>query len=341
MHRRYFVLFALFPAFFACHQETRPAGQTAIPTAQASVGSIKTASDIIYKSSDNGGTWQDVSAGLPAELWPGFVFVEGEDVFLGAENGLYQANIHTPVLQWRSDLSLNTNVNGMVRGASGLYVSSFGHGFFQEMMGAGVWAPVFQNLLVKTVNSILETSKNGILVSTDKGIYRSVDAGNSWKLVYESKYVGSMHQAGNAILASGLGGVMRSTDDGEHWENVLPNVDISREITVIGNSLAVITSYERDAAPWKDTPGEGTAHRLHLSDDDGKTWRTMENLLPPTGKIYDVKQSGKYLICSIESGVYRSADMGKTWEQVFKAAEFGYRLSVSGNVVFAILGVGC
>jgi photosystem II stability/assembly factor-like uncharacterized protein len=274
-------------------------------------------------------------------MWPGGVFVEGADVFLGAENGLYQANIHAPVMQWRSDLSLNTNVNGMVRGASGLYVSSYEHGFFQEMAGAGIWAPVFQNLPVKGVYSILETSKNGILVSTDKGIFRSVDAGNSWKLVFESKFVGSMRQSGDAILASGLGGVVRSTDDGEHWENVLPNVDISREITVIGNSLAVITSYEREAAPWIDTPEEGSAHRLHLSDDDGKTWRTVENLLPPTGKIYDVKQSGKYLICSIESGVYRSADMGKTWEQVFKPYEFGYRLSVSGNVVFAILGHGC
>jgi photosystem II stability/assembly factor-like uncharacterized protein len=96
---------------------------------------------------------------------------------------------------------------------------------------------------------------------------------------------------------------------------------------------------------------------IHISLDSGKTWNTVGEGLQPSWysslikqisghqsslDISSIKQVGKYLICGSSDGIFRSSDMGKTWELLLPSIENrGFDLSVSGNVIYAIPNKGC
>jgi len=52
---------------------------------------------------------------------------------------------------------------------------------------------------------------------------------------------------------------------------------------------------------------------------------------------------GEYLICGHPDGIFRSSDMGKTWNVVHSGVgEKVFRIYVSGNVLYAVAGYpGC
>jgi photosystem II stability/assembly factor-like uncharacterized protein len=66
-------------------------------------------------------------------------------------------------------------------------------------------------------------------------------------------------------------------------------------------------------------------------------------LLKSSSDILSIKQMGKYLICGRSDGIFRSSDMGKTWQQLLLPAieNYGFNLSVSGNVIYVIPNKGC
>lgn len=58
------------------------------------------------------------------------------------------------------------------------------------------------------------------------------------------------------------------------------------------------------------------------STNNGKTWRAgISDALPPSMFISSIKQMGKYLIVGHSDGIFRSADMGKTWTSVHPSVE--------------------
>lgn len=93
--------------------------------------------------------------------------------------------------------------------------------------------------------------------------------------------------------------------------------------------------------------------------DSGKTWNAIGEDLQPswgsllmkkvgllqsTSDIISIKQMGNYLICSRADGLFRSSDMGKTWQQLSlpTTENFGFNLlSVSGNVIYVAPNKGC
>jgi len=92
--------------------------------------------------------------------------------------------------------------------------------------------------------------------------------------------------------------------------------------------------------------------------DSGKTWNAIGEDLQPSwsslfikkiglpqssSDILSIKQMGKYLICGRVDGLFRSSDMGKTWQQLLlpHTEKFGFNLSVSGNVLYLIPSKGC
>ncbi|WP_175269013.1 beta propeller repeat protein [Mucilaginibacter humi] len=96
---------------------------------------------------------------------------------------------------------------------------------------------------------------------------------------------------------------------------------------------------------------------IHLSLDSGKTRNAIGGELQPSwfsllmrktgliksSDILSIKQMGKYLICGRSDGIFRSADGGKTWTKLVLPAieNYGFNLSVSGNVIYVIPNKGC
>ena len=90
-----------------------------------------------------------------------------------------------------------------------------------------------------------------------------------------------------------------------------------------------------------------------MSMDKGKTWKAIDEGLRSSLSITSIKQLGKYLICGHPDGIFRSSDMGKTWNIVHSSvnglADFTYTVGekvftiyVSGNIVYAVASnAGC
>ncbi len=306
-----------------------------------------TASNIVFKSSDGGQTWQDVSAGLPIDLPISRVHAEAGELFLSGETGLYHSSISTEAPSWQKEISVGIEISGIFHGKTGPYVSSYRHGFFQKILGTDVLIPLHNALEDKTVRTILETPDGTLFVGCESGLYKSKDAGNSWKQVYANDGINSMAESEGVIVCGTYKGLMRSTDAGENWDAVLTEDGGAWNLGVIEGRFVSLTQ----GGDWEDDP----TNRLRMSADAGKTWQRIdENLASgqfifnneiggnPVKSINDVKKAGKYLFCSCDAGIFRSEDWGKTWEPVF--TEKGLKLlqlAVSGNVIYAVKVVGC
>ena len=156
-----------------------------------------------------------------------------------------------------------------------------------------------------------------------------------------------MAESNGVLLAASSQGILRSTDDGENWDRVISEGGASIAVERIDGGFAAIVNNTITKT-----------NTIHISLDSGKTWNTIGEELQPSWSsllmtkigliqsswyISSIKQVGKYLICSRSDGIFRSSDMGKTWKKLLLPAmeNYGFNLSVSGNLIYAIPNRGC
>ena len=81
--------------------------------------------------------------------------------------------------------------------------------------------------------------------------------------------------------------------------------------------------------------------RVRTSYDGGKTWQAIDADLPPSPSIKSIIEVDNYFFCGHPAGIFKSSDKGKTWKLVFPSVDDKvFNLSASGNVIYAVLGVG-
>jgi BNR/Asp-box repeat len=305
--------------------------------------------NIIFKTSDGGTTWDDVSAGLPQKFDVWSIYATKEDVFLGYEKGLYRTSVSNSIPSWQKEIFINQHVNTLSSGQSGPYVSSYDNGFFQKLPGTGAWISVYPTFPEKTVRTILETKRGDIFVGCDRGIFKSADKGKTWNLVFTDVMVTSLVEMGDVVLGCTSNGILRSVDKGNHWEPVLTEDGPTKSIKIIDGQLFAISfgvRSEKDVAENTNT----ASNTIRSSVDGGKTWKhafknltsfqymfRLEDKQSPVSNINDIAAFDKSIFCSLEKGVYRSDDHGKNWELVLPSIENSvFELAVAGNMVYAV-----
>ncbi len=321
--------------------------QSSVAGQEGSEKAIPTASNIVFKSSDGGQTWQDVSAGLPIDLPVRRVLIDGGELSLTSDIGLYHSSINVAAPSWENEVSMGLEISGIFHGRTGPYVVSYLNGFFQKVPGTDVLIPLHNALKDKTVRSVLETPDGTLFVGCESGLYKSTDAGNSWKQVYANDGINSMVEAEGVLICGTYKGILRSTDAGEHWDMVMTEDGSAWNTGFIDGRFVSITQ----GGNWQDEP----TNRLRMSADGGKTWQRIDENLSSGQFIFnneiggsriksinDIKKAGKYLFCSCDGGIFRSSDWGKSWEPVFTEKGFKLlQLAVSGDVIYAVKVVGC
>ncbi len=320
---------------------------------QRPVDAGSAAASIVFQSLDGGQTWQDVSAGLPADLEVWGVSSVGGEIFLGTRTGLYRSSTAYAAPIWQKENFLTEHITDVFPGRGGLYARSFDSGFFQEgIPGSGMWQPVHTTLKSKNVRTILDNPDGTILVGCDNGIFKSSDKGKTWKQVFVGDMVLNLVASDGVLMGGGYQGVLRSTDSGDHWEVVLDENLLAKKTGRIGDRFFTIFG---TSDPTRVSP-EGITNRLRTSADNGQTWQRIDSEqapLPAQSKydmdvrlsqvrdIYDIVQVGQYLFCSFDAGIFRSSDQGKTWELVFPTVDRGsFSITVSGQVIYAVQGGG-
>ncbi len=316
---RILILLLFFPciAYFAGRPETGKATPTETGT--------------VFRSLDGGKTWQDISAGLPADLRVSRVFSSRGEVLLASENGLYRSRDLTTIPKWRKDLSLYIDIAGIFPGEQGPYAYNYENGLLQEVPGTGIWVPKYHDLKGKMVLSFLEAPGGNFFIGCDNGIYKSDDKGKSWKKVFAESWITHLIAADGAIIGCGDRGLLRSTDNGAHWNWTLTGAGTAMRTSLLGEQIGAITS-------GAGSTSKSISNCLLMSSDNGKTWSRMDEGLPPIRRIYDIEQAGQYLFCSLNAGIFRSADNGKTWKLVRPVkSEWRFELVATGDIIFAVM----
>lgn len=343
----------LYPVLPGCQQgpaitEVQNDYQTVAASLKDPFGISTNASNIVFKSLDEGQSWVDISAGLPEDLGVNRVVANAGKVILVTENRLFLLNTNNAAAGWENEATQNIKFHDVYLGITGNYATNYGKGFFKEIPGSGVWLPMANNLPDLSVRAILETSDGALFVGCESGLYKSTDEGKSWNHVVKGDGINSLAAAEGALLMGTYQGLWRSSDAGAHWTKIVLEDAGAYNLKHVTGGILAIT----EAGRWQDGI---RGNRLRLSTDQGKTWQRIdENLQVPAFmtasefdatnqlSVSDFAQGDKYLFCCTNSGIFRSADLGKNWELVrLSSSNEMFRLVVSGKAVYAVQVVGC
>lgn len=326
----------------------------------------KPSKTIILRSTDGGQTWQDISKGLPERLQrEGIgddVFTNERGLYLRSGNGIYHTEANSTTRFWTTDIFPGKQ-NNIAQGKNGIFVYSFRGQFLKKINGTSNWTPVYtdfqeqavrmdkiidwmyKNYKEREVRGVFETAAGTVFISSNNSLFKSADNGKTWKRVYVGDGRMRLAESNGVLLSTSKEGILRSTDDGQNWERVISEGGVGVAVERIDGGFAAIVN---NIVTKSNT--------LHISQDNGKTWKTIGQELQPSwyspliakiigsqpSTILSIKQAGKYLVIGRSDGIFRSSDMGKTWQKlVLPKEDYGFNVTASGNVIYAMPGKGC
>jgi photosystem II stability/assembly factor-like uncharacterized protein len=305
--------------------------------------------NIVFKSTDGGQTWQDISEGLPEIEQPVNFFAGESDLYINVKNVMYRSKSNLVSPFWEKENVPDPQSASIAFNRSGTMAFNYKGQIYQKMPATETWVPIHTNFKKQSMRTVFEASDGTIFLGSDHGLYKSTDKGKNWKQVENQGWVMNIIESEGVLVATGQKGIMRSTDNGEHWQWVISEGGVGIAIERIKGGFAAITY------------NTGTkSRRIRISLDDGKTWQAIDEGLRPSLLISSIKQMGKYLIVGHPDGIFQSSDMGKTWKNVYPSVdkkEFKFvptlndsfsepvkvfRIHVSGDVLYAVAGSdGC
>lgn len=294
--------------------------------------------NLVFQSLDGGNTWKDVSGNLPKGIGINSAFESHGELLLATDKGVYGGDATSELIQWKVDQVLGKSISNISNGWAGPYAISYGNGVYQKIIGTSIWVPMDKSLGDKMVRTILEIPGGIVFIASDNGIYKSMDGRKTWKKVFSEGMVLGLMENDGVLFAAGFKGVLKSVNGGEQWDWVFTEDGMAFYTGMIDGRLTAITS---GMGPWgmeKSAPFGIKTNRLRTSVDGGRTWQRADaglsnalfnqDLLKKNMQngvqfrpsvIKDIDQLGEYLYCSLDAGLFRSADHGITWQLIFSA----------------------
>ncbi|MDP2302626.1 MAG: T9SS type A sorting domain-containing protein [Ignavibacteria bacterium] len=153
-------------------------------------------------------------------------------------------------------------------------------------------------------------SKEGVMFAGDGQyiqLYRSTDYGENWEFSANLRPLVFATDSNNIVYAGTHDGLFATTDNGLTWaqNNFLSNIPVSSILIDSNNNIYCGTGYYNN--------GNG----VFYSNDGGQTWAQ----LGLAGKIVlslAFDSQGNLYAGTKEDGLYKTTDLGQTWEQYNK-----------------------
>jgi len=301
---------------------------------------------IVFKSTDGGQTWQDISKGLPENLRIDSIrgnsfFANDKGLFLRVGNGLYHSTPNATAPFWTKEIFPGEHSSI----ASGIVTNNYWGINLKKSDGTSVWSPIFENFQEPRIRTVFETAGGAIFIGTDRGFFKTTNSGNTWKHVHAGGLVGHLAESDGVLLATSMRRIIRSTDNGENWAVVISDSSVAFDVKPIKGGFAAITA-----------SSESGTRSLRTSYDAGKTWQPIDAgnkvLNDSIGRTWNdrpivkafqtsIIQVGENFFCTHHDGIFRSSDKGKTWKLLLPSIKDKvFNLFVSGNVIYAIPSKG-
>jgi photosystem II stability/assembly factor-like uncharacterized protein len=316
--------------------------------------------NILFRSTDGGQTWQDISKGLPENLEQAGFFANESGLYLRAGNGIFHGKPNATLPSWKKEMSLFPGRQGSLAPAkAGIIAYNFDGQFLQQVKGTGAWQPVFKNFQGREVRTVFETAGGTLFIGANNQLFKSTDDGKTWKTLHNGGGVMQMAESNAVLLATGTQGILRSTDDGENWNWVIREGGVGIAVERIKGGFAAIT-YN----------AQSRTRRVRTSYDGGNTWQPIDaglqakafdnpiwqpihasmqaqggvdsawrpiNDLPAEAFISSIIQVGENFFVGHPAGIFRSSDKGRSWKLVLPSInDKVFNLYVSGNMIYAV-----
>ncbi|MEQ9519236.1 MAG: YCF48-related protein [Parvibaculum sp.] len=235
------------------------------------------------------------------------VLAQDEDVNAGEFNG-------KPILlSTPSALAAHKLLIDVVRTEARIVaVGEFGHVVYSDDDGA-TWKQASRVETQVTLTSVAFPTKDiGYAVGHDSMIVKTVDGGDTWRLVHEDFEAESplltvfFMTPDHGIAMGAFGYMLETTDAGETWEQ--------RQIIEGGEDDFHLNDSFRDKSGSIWVAAEfGTVYR---SDDEGATFARLQT--PYEGSFWGGLgvSDGSVLIFGMRGNVFRTVDKGETWTKI-------------------------
>jgi len=305
---------------------------------------------IVFRSTDGGQTWQDISKGLPENLLADSIrgnFANDKGLFLKVGNELYHTTPNATAPFWTKEI-LSDEESSIARSKRGILAYKWGVNV-KKTNGTSVWSPIFEDFPPR-LRSVFETAGGTIFIGTDSGFFKTANNGKTWKHVYAGGLVGNIAELNGVLLATSMNRIIRSTDNGENWEFATSEDGVAFDVKPIRGGFVAITS-----------TSASNPRGLMTSYDSGKTWQSIYSSLQDktvdsiwrtwNDRINDrlraqsfsapIIQVGENFFCPHRDGIFKSSDKGKTWKLLLPSVEGKvFNLLISGNVIYATRSKG-
>jgi len=278
----------------------------------------------VHRSSNNGETWEDISAGISQEyIWtiatdPS----QAEHLWLGTNGGVYKWNGSNG--RWEPTAPISSTRALVIQG--GVVFAGTEDGVFKSPDNGGSWVSINgdlpQGYQQRCISSLLADPGNPQIIYIGTwygGAYKTMDGGQHWYSMNtglpsftEIKALARHATNPNILFAASEGffadsiddsGVFKSTNGGGSWTYTSGGM-----INRYARSLAVHPTGGNIV--YVGTLGGG----MFRSTDGGTTWQQRVQGLAALGVNDLLNVDGTlYTVTDLE-GVYRSTNTGQTWE---------------------------
>ena len=293
----------------------------------------------VYRSFDNGASWEPCSNGLNSDVLGiychnGKVFatVLGQGVMASSNNGD----------TWTS-ANLNKQAKGYAHLGDTLYAACIGQGVFASFDNGITWHDFNTNLASKNLWCMDAHDGHLFVGDTEGRIYRGNSDGTGWIRTNTPSFlatVGNIGVSGGRVLAATHGSDMFYTDDGSTWTQStnIGTVEI-RGMMVEGNNVFIGTdmlgsflstnkgtSFNSAGAGLPEAQWlqsllrcdsrivAGSKDRMYVSFGLGEQWY-VPTCLPYEIDVVDITWDGSIMYHVSYDGVLRySSELGSNWQ---------------------------
>ena len=278
-----------------------------------------TAEDGVFKSSDSGASWHQVSTGLPKEHTA--VFAIGSELvapgihrnFASSDDGVSWNITHVFDSSRESDVEMVIPV-----GDSSFFVSSGDWGIYLTTNRGLSWS--YRPSLIERASSMVFLS-GWLFDVSEFEVFGSTDSGATWKAIRpgisgnSSTVTITLAVMGNKLLAGTDSGIYVSTDLGTTWQESDSGFPCTLFRYGQYQKNEVVSFAITDSGIFAGTGFTG----VYRSTDSGATWFRTTPILADTEDAL-VYSAGEYIfvLASDTSGrdFYFSPDQGKSWASI-------------------------
>jgi len=273
------------------------------------------ASNFLYVSADEGGSWSPV----PSLSYFSLRSLQADNsfIYVGVFGGLKRSSDYGE--SWSDFIEINflpplSYIKSFYSDGSVLYGGVYAYpgtsyGVIKSTDNGLTWVPANTGIELRSINSVLFSTPKLLAGCQSGGIFSSTDQGSSWIKDNSGLPPGGLIRSflsySNYIFAgTQLDGIYGSSDKGATWESF--DNDVSGELRF----ALVFTLAQKDNDIYAGTASFG----IFKSTDGGADWFNVNTGLPSASlTVFSIIAAGNNLIAGTANGIYYSTNNGADW----------------------------